>query len=105
MGDGRGGESAKVAMADKLVVKNLNAFFHKNRALKDVSLSFEEDRIAAIIGPSGCGKSTLVRCLNRMHEVVPGATATGEVLLDGNNIYDDDVDPVQVRRRIGMVFQ
>ena len=74
MGDGRGGESAKVAMAEKLVVKNLNAYFHKNRALHDVSLAFEENRIAAIIGPSGCGKSTLVRCLNRMHEVVPGAT-------------------------------
>ncbi len=105
MGDGRGGESAKVAMAEKLVVKNLNAYFYKNRALHDVSLSFEENRIAAIIGPSGCGKSTLVRCLNRMHEVVPGATATGEVILDGNNIYGDGVDPVQVRRRIGMVFQ
>src|SRR5258708_38461522 len=92
-------------MAEKLVVKNLSAYFYRNRALHDVSLSFEQDRIAAIIGPSGCGKSTLVRCLNRMHEVVPGATATGEVLLDGNNIYDDEVDPVQVRRRIGMVFQ
>src|SRR5258708_25775370 len=92
-------------MAEKLVVKNLSALFDKNRALKDVSLSFEQDRIAAIIGPSGCGKSTLVRCLNRMHEVVPGVTVTGEVLLDGNNIYDDGVDPVQVRRRIGMVFQ
>ena len=105
MGDGRGGEGAKVVMAEKLVVKNLNAYFNQNRALHDVSLSFEQARIAAIIGPSGCGKSTLVRCLNRMHEVVPGATADGEVLLDGNNIYDDEVDPVQVRRRIGMVFQ
>src|SRR5208283_4185885 len=91
LGNGRGGESAKVAMAEKLIVKNLNAYFHKNRALHDVSLAFEENRIAAIIGPSGCGKSTLVRCLNRMHEVVPGATATGEVLLDGNNIYGDEV--------------
>ena len=105
MGDGWSGESAKVIMAEKLVVKKLNAYFNKNRALKDVSLSFEEKQIAAIIGPSGCGKSTLVRCLNRMHEVVPGATATGEVTLDGNNIYGDGVDPVQVRRRIGMVFQ
>src|SRR6202140_4816085 len=105
MGDGRGGKSAKVAMAEKLVVKQLNAFFHKNRALHDVSLSFEENPVAAIIGPSGCGKSILVRCLNRMHEVVPGATATGEVILDGNNIYGEEVDPVQVRRRIGMVFQ
>ncbi|MDO8433450.1 MAG: phosphate ABC transporter ATP-binding protein PstB [Candidatus Binatus sp.] len=92
-------------MADKLVVKNLNAYFGQNHAVRNVSLTFEENRIAAIIGPSGCGKSTLVRCLNRMHEVVPGARATGEVLLDGNNIYDEDVDPVQIRRRIGMVFQ
>src|ERR1700687_2443701 len=105
MGDGRCGESAKVAMAEKLVVENLSAYFYKNRALHDVSLSFEQNRIAAIIGPSGCGKSTLVRCLTRMHEVAPGAVATGEVILDGNNIYDEDVDPVQVRRRIGMVFQ
>ncbi len=105
MDDGRGGKSAKIIMADKLVVKNLNAYFSQIHAVRDVSLEFEENRIAAIIGPSGCGKSTLVRCLNRMHEVVPGARATGEVLLDGNNIYDDDVDPVQVRRRIGMVFQ
>jgi phosphate transport system ATP-binding protein len=105
MGDGRGGESAKVVMAEKLVVKHLDAWFYKNHALHDVSLAFEENRVAAIIGPSGCGKSTLVRCLNRMHEVVPGATSSGEVLLDGNNIYDEDVDPVQVRRRIGMVFQ
>jgi phosphate transport system ATP-binding protein len=92
-------------MADKLVVNHLNAYFNQNHVVHDVSLAFEENRIAAIIGPSGCGKSTLVRCLNRMHEVVPGARATGEVLLDGNNIYDEDVDPVQVRRRIGMVFQ
>jgi len=61
--------------------------------------------VTAIIGPSGCGKSTLVRCLNRMHEVVPGARAEGEVLLDGDDIYAPGVDPVQVRRRIGMVFQ
>ncbi|HEV2170516.1 MAG TPA: ATP-binding cassette domain-containing protein, partial [Candidatus Binatus sp.] len=68
-------------MAEKLVVKNLNAYFNKAHALHDVSLSFEENKVAAIIGPSGCGKSTLVRCLNRMHEVVPGATANGQVLL------------------------
>jgi len=105
MGDGRGGKSAKVVMAEKLVVRHLDAWFYKNHALRDVSLAFEENRVAAIIGPSGCGKSTLVRCLNRMHEVVPGATSTGEVILDGNNIYGEDVDPVQVRRRIGMVFQ
>ena len=80
MGDGRGGKSAKVVMAEKLVVKHLDAWFYKNHALRDVSLAFEENRVAAIIGPSGCGKSTLVRCLNRMHEVVPGAVATGPLL-------------------------
>ena len=92
-------------MADKLLVKDLNAYFNKHHALHSVSLGFAERKVAAIIGPSGCGKSTLVRCLNRMHEVVPGATAAGEVLLDGENIYAEDIDPVQIRRRIGMVFQ
>ena len=105
MGNGRWDKNAKVVMADKLVVKNLNAYFNQVHAVHNVSLTFEENRIAAIIGPSGCGKSTLVRCLNRLHEVVPGARATGEVIFDGDNIYDDDVDPVRVRRRIGMVFQ
>ena len=92
-------------MADKLVVRHLSAYFHAVRALKDISLSFPENHVTAIIGPSGCGKSTLVRCLNRMHEVVAGARAEGEVLLDGEDIYAPGVDPVQIRRRIGMVFQ
>ena len=92
-------------MPDKVIVKHLRAFFNKNEALHDVSLNFAENRVTAIIGPSGCGKSTLVRCINRMHEVVPGATCTGEVILDGEDIYGPSVDPVQVRRRIGMVFQ
>src|ERR1700678_736832 len=92
-------------MADKVIVRHLRAFFNKNEALHDVSLNFAENRVTAIIGPSGCGKSTLVRCINRMHEVVPGATCTGEVILDGEDIYAPSVDPVQVRRRIGMVFQ
>src|SRR5277367_659962 len=92
-------------MLDKVIVKHLRAFFNKNEALHDVSLNFAENRVTAIIGPSGCGKSTLVRCINRMHEVVPGATCTGEVILDGEDIYGPSVDPVQVRRRIGMVFQ
>jgi phosphate transport system ATP-binding protein len=105
VGDRRFVEGAKVDMADKLLVRNLNAYFNKTHALHEVSLGFADRKVAAIIGPSGCGKSTLVRCLNRMHEVVPGATAKGEVLLDGDNIYADDIDPVQVRRRIGMVFQ
>jgi len=92
-------------MPDKLIARHLNAYFFTTHALKNVDLGFAENRITAIIGPSGCGKSTLVRCLNRMHEVVPGARAEGQVLLDGEDIYEPGVDPVQVRRRIGMVFQ
>jgi len=92
-------------MADKLVTRHLSAYFGKVRAVHDVNLNFPANVVTAIIGPSGCGKSTLVRCLNRMHEVVPGARAEGEVLLDGENIYAPGVDPVQVRRRTGMVFQ
>ncbi len=68
-------------------------------------MNIQTNNITAIIGPSGCGKSTFVRCLNRMHEVIPGARAEGEVMLDGEDIYAPEVDPVQVRRRIGMVFQ
>jgi phosphate transport system ATP-binding protein len=92
-------------MPDKVIVRHLRAFFNKVEALHDVTLNFAENRVTAIIGPSGCGKSTLVRCINRMHEVIPGATCTGDVILDGDNIYAPAVDPVQVRRRIGMVFQ
>jgi phosphate transport system ATP-binding protein len=92
-------------MAEKLVVRHLSAWFGKARALRDINLEIAASRITAIIGPSGCGKSTLVRCCNRMHEVVPGARVEGEVLLDGENIYAPTVDPVDVRRRIGMVFQ
>jgi phosphate transport system ATP-binding protein len=89
----------------KLIAEKLSAGFGKKKALDDVSLEFKENAITAIIGPSGCGKSTLIRCLNRMHEVTTGAWVTGRVLLDGQNVYDDAVDPVTVRRRIGMVFQ
>ncbi len=105
MGDASARPGGTVTMADKLVTRHLNAYFHQTRAVKDINLAFPEGKVTAIIGPSGCGKSTMVRCLNRMHEVVPGARAEGEVLLDGENIYDPGVDPVQVRRRIGMVFQ
>jgi phosphate transport system ATP-binding protein len=92
-------------MANKLEVRHLNAWFGSTQALKDISLSIQDGAVTAIIGPSGCGKSTLIRCLNRMHEVVPGARASGEVLLDGDNIYAPGVDPVQVRAKVGMVFQ
>jgi phosphate transport system ATP-binding protein len=88
-----------------LDVKNLKARFGQNLAVKGVNLKFNKNTVTAIIGPSGCGKSTFVRCLNRMHEEVPGASATGEVLFGGENIYSASVDPVQLRRRIGMVFQ
>ena len=92
-------------MNDKVIVRDLHAWFGKNHALHSVNMRIAANRVTAIIGPSGCGKSTLVRCINRMHEVVPGATVSGEVLLDGENIYAPGVDPVAVRRRIGMVFQ
>jgi len=85
--------------------ERLSAWFGDKRALKDITLPLVERKVTAVIGPSGCGKSTFIRCLNRMHEVVPGARAEGEVLLDGKSIYARDVDPVRVRRRVGMVFQ
>jgi phosphate transport system ATP-binding protein len=83
----------------------LNAWFGAKQALKDINLSVKANSITAIIGPSGCGKSTLIRCFNRMHELVPGSRMSGHVFLDGKDIYADDVDPVLIRRRVGMVFQ
>jgi phosphate transport system ATP-binding protein len=89
----------------KMQVDTLRAWFGAKEALRGVSLPVIQNRVTAIIGPSGCGKSTFVRCLNRMHEVVPGGRAEGRVLLDGEDIYGKNVDPVEVRRRVGMVFQ
>ncbi|MBK6464285.1 MAG: phosphate ABC transporter ATP-binding protein [Myxococcales bacterium] len=89
----------------KMEAVALGAAFREAVALKRVTMPVVENRVTAVIGPSGCGKSTFIRCLNRMHEVVPGATRTGEVLLDGESIYGPEVDPVSVRRRVGMVFQ
>jgi phosphate transport system ATP-binding protein len=83
----------------------LTALFGGHRAVHDVSLLFPAHTVTAIIGPSGCGKSTLLRCLNRMHELTPGASVVGEVLLDNLNVYAPDVNPVELRRRVGMVFQ
>ncbi len=83
----------------------LNAYFGTKQALKNVNLDIKANAVTAIIGPSGCGKSTFIRCLNRMHELVQGAKMSGQVLLDGKNIYTSDVDPVMIRRRVGMVFQ
>ena len=87
----------------KLDVQRLNAWFGGTRAVKDISLGVAPRSVLAIIGPSGCGKSTFVRCLNRMHELTPGARSDGRVLLDGKDVYA--VDPVYLRRKVGMVFQ
>jgi phosphate transport system ATP-binding protein len=92
-------------MAKRVDVESLNAWFGSFQALADVSVTVEPKQVTALIGPSGCGKSTFLRSLNRMHEVVPGARVSGQVILDGQDIYADDVDPVAVRRSIGMVFQ
>jgi len=84
---------------------NLSVHYGDFQAVRDVNLKFEKQRITAIIGPSGCGKSTVLRAFNRMNELVPSASTTGKVLFSGQNIYEAHVDPVEVRRRIGMVFQ
>jgi phosphate transport system ATP-binding protein len=89
----------------KIQVKGLNAWYGRKQALFDVDLAIKPNMVTAMIGPSGCGKSTLIRCLNRMHELVPETRVTGEVLLDGKDIYGPDLDAVDVRKRIGMVFQ
>ena len=88
-----------------LEVQDLNAWYGNTLAIKHISMSIKSETITAIIGPSGCGKSTFIRCLNRMHEVSHGGRVEGCVLLDGKDIYARDVDPVVIRRRIGMVFQ
>jgi phosphate transport system ATP-binding protein len=89
----------------RIAVRKLDALFGNLRAVRDVSIDFPDGQVTAIIGPSGCGKSTLLRCLNRMHETVPLARVNGEVLLDGKNLYARGVNPIAVRRHIGMVFQ
>jgi ABC-type phosphate transport system ATPase subunit len=90
---------------DILNVIELKAWYGSFLAVKDINIGISRRSVTAIIGPSGCGKSTLIRCLNRMHEVVPGGRVSGKVLLDGEDIYARGIDPVNVRRRIGMVFQ
>ena len=92
-------------MVDGIQVTGINAWFGGVHVLKGIDLTMAPKAVTAIIGPSGCGKSTFIRCLNRMHEVVPGATVSGTVLVEGEDVYAPGVDPVQIRRRIGMVFQ
>jgi phosphate transport system ATP-binding protein len=88
-----------------LELQDVHIFYGSFRAVKDVSLKIERQKITAFIGPSGCGKSTVLRSLNRMNDLIPGSYLKGQVLYHGYNLYDKDVDPVEVRRRIGMVFQ
>ena len=92
-------------MSKRIDVKNLDIFYGDFMAVKDVTVTIEPRSVTALIGPSGCGKSTFLRSLNRMHEVIPGAHVKGEVVVDGENMYGKGVDPVLVRRKIGMVFQ
>ena len=89
----------------KVSVKSLNSWFGRKQALKDINFDVKENTITALIGPSGCGKTTLIRCLNRMNEMTSSATVKGSVYLDDIDIYADNVDPVIIKRRMGMVFQ
>ena len=89
----------------KVRIEKVNGWYGPKRAIKDVNLNVKDNAVTAFIGPSGCGKTTLLRCLNRMHEMTPGAHADGRVVVDGIDIYDKSIDPVVIRRRIGMVFQ
>jgi phosphate transport system ATP-binding protein len=89
----------------KVSIKGMNAWFGSKQALKNINLEIKEKAATAFMGPSGCGKTTLIRCLNRMHEMTPGAKAKGQIILDGIDIYDKSIDPVVIKRRIGMVFQ
>ncbi|ABD13608.1 phosphate ABC transporter ATP-binding protein, PhoT family [Frankia casuarinae] len=92
-------------MATRIDVSGLTAYYGKFKAVADVNLTIEPKNVTAFIGPSGCGKSTVLRTLNRMHEVLPGARVEGQVLLDGEDLYGPGMDPVAVRRTVGMVFQ
>jgi phosphate transport system ATP-binding protein len=86
-------------------LRNVSFFYGQVRALTDITMDFEKNRVTALIGPSGCGKSTLLRLLNRMNDLIDGTSVEGEVIFEGMSIYNPDVDPVDIRRKIGMVFQ
>ncbi|SFG82224.1 phosphate transport system ATP-binding protein [Desulfotomaculum arcticum] len=92
-------------MANKMATKNLKLFYKNFQALKDVTLPVIENKVTALIGPSGCGKSTFLKTLNRMNDVIDGTKIEGEVFLDGINIYESGLDPVALRKKVGMVFQ
>ncbi len=92
-------------MKTKMNIENLNLWYDKNQALIDVSMPVYEKKVTAIIGPSGCGKSTLIRCLNRMNDIIDKCRVEGKILLDGKDIYNKKTDVVEVRKKVGMVFQ
>ncbi|MBK5238618.1 MAG: phosphate ABC transporter ATP-binding protein [Actinomycetales bacterium] len=92
-------------MSKRIEINDLNVYYSNFLAVEGVSLTIEPRTVTAFIGPSGCGKSTLLRTINRMHEVIPGARVEGEVLIDGQDLYAPGIDPVLVRRQVGMVFQ
>jgi|SRR5579884_523948 len=98
-------ELPRPAVGHSVELRDLNAYYGQRHAIKGIDITFAPNEVTAIIGPSGSGKSTVVRCINRMHEEVPGARVEGSVLLDGEDVYDPRVDVTQVRRLIGMVFQ
>ncbi len=89
----------------KIKIENLSAWYGEHQVLKNVSFDIYENKVTAIIGPSGCGKSTLIRCINRLHEIIPQAKVAGKIYIDDKNIYDPDVDPMEIRKKVGMVFQ
>ncbi|MGB9764864.1 MAG: phosphate ABC transporter ATP-binding protein PstB [Candidatus Saccharicenans sp.] len=89
----------------KIIIEDLNLFYGKKQVLKKINLAIPENKVTAIIGPSGCGKSSLIRTLNRLNDLIPEARVEGKVILDGENIYDPDVDPVVLRKKVGLVFQ
>ncbi|MCE2817224.1 MAG: phosphate ABC transporter ATP-binding protein, partial [Ilumatobacteraceae bacterium] len=99
------GTTKEVSRRGGLETVGVHAWFNKHHALADVSLHFPENTVTGLIGPSGCGKSTFLRLLNRMHEFIPKAAMAGEVLFEGEDIYAPGVNPIEIRRRIGMVFQ
>src|SRR6186997_2490638 len=101
----RGGDRKIVRTAKTIDVDDVNLYYGQFHAVRDVSITIEPNKVTALIGSSGCGKSTFLRSLNRMHELTPGARVEGTVMVDGQDIYDDGIDPVAVRRHVGMVFQ
>jgi len=98
-------EETKTEKVPIIETSGLDVYYGSNRAIKEVDMEILRNRVTAIIGPSGCGKSTILRCFNRMNDLIEDARVEGEVRLEGKNIYDPDVDPVKLRRHIGMVFQ